>query len=142
MTLMVLTAELWGQSAWDGGAATGAWGTANNWNPNGVPGTTTLTFDADTANLQYTIDLGGNRTATGLVFGAATPANGFTFNNNTLTVNTGGITNNDNMTQTFNSIVTVGGESNLGRHLGGAHFQLGHLWWQQSDLFGSQCDRD
>jgi hypothetical protein len=73
MILMVLSAELRGQAAWDGGANTGAWATANNWNPNAVPGTTALTFDADTANLQYVIDLGGNRTATGLVFGAATP---------------------------------------------------------------------
>lgn len=99
------------QAVWDGGAGTGNWATANNWNPNSVPGNTaTLTFDGANAGGQYTITLGGaNRTTAGITFANATGANAFTFSvGNTLIVNAGGITNNDADTQTFNVLVQVG----------------------------------
>ncbi|HUL54896.1 MAG TPA: autotransporter-associated beta strand repeat-containing protein, partial [Opitutaceae bacterium] len=93
---------------WDGGAGTGAWGTGTNWSTNVVPATTdSLVFNAAAANNQYAITLGGNRTAAGVSFSNAAGTNAFTFSGNTLTINAGGITNNDELTQTFSSAVTV-----------------------------------
>ena len=41
---------------WDGGGADDAWTTANNWNPNGVPGSAdTVTFDS-TSTANSTVD--------------------------------------------------------------------------------------
>jgi hypothetical protein len=57
---------------WDGGAGTGAWGTNTNWNPDGAPANgDSLVFDASSANSQYSITLGSNRTTAGLTFNSA-----------------------------------------------------------------------
>src|SRR5947208_2178809 len=91
-----------GQSTWDGGAGTGAWGTASNWNPNSLPGNVVLTFDGLHANSQYNIALGTSaRTVAGIVFISATGTNPFTFGGNQLSVGASGIVNNDADTQVF-----------------------------------------
>ncbi len=93
---------------WDGGAGTGAWGTAANWNPNSVPGNAaSLIFNGAAANGQHSVSLQSNRRAAGITFSNAVGANGFTFSGNTLSIDAGGITNNDADTQTFNSAITV-----------------------------------
>ena len=102
--------ELPGQT-WDGGAGTGVWATANNWNPNAVPGSgANLTFNASSANSQWIITLvNTSRTVGSMTFASAGGTNGFTFNTGTgtLTISGTGITNNDTATQTFNVPVTV-----------------------------------
>lgn len=88
---------------WDGGNATGLWGDANNWNPDGV------------ANFGLGINFAGiiqpntnnNVTAitTGITFDAG--AGAFTLAGNAVT-NTGGITNNSANLQTINLPITLG----------------------------------
>ena len=109
---------------WDGGAGTGAWATAGNWNPDAVPAPTSdLAFDAANAGSQYAIVLGANRTARGITFSSAAGTNAFTFAaGNALTINTGGITNNDAETQTFNSAVAVGAAQTWSAASGGLTF--------------------
>ena len=109
---------------WDGGAGTGAWATAVNWNPDAVPALTgDLTFDAANANGQYAIALGANRTARGLTFNSAAGTNAFTFAaGSTLTINAGGITNNDTDTQIFGSAVTIGADQAWSAASGGLTF--------------------
>lgn len=127
----VTTPNLQAQAVWDGGAGTGNWGTANNWNPNSVPGnTSTLTFDAANANGQYTITLGGsNRTTAGITFSNAVGANAFTFSvGNTLIVNAGGITNNDADTQTFNVLTQVGSAQTWNASAGALVFNAVNLY--------------
>ncbi len=93
---------------WDGGGSGSSWGTANNWSSNGVPGTNdNVIFDADTANNKFSITLGGNRSITGVTFGATNLNSAFTLSNNTLTITSTGVTNNDNLNQTFASAVTI-----------------------------------
>src|SRR4051812_43492568 len=75
---------------WDGGAGTGTWGSATNWNPNALPGNVALTFDGLHANSQWAINLGGARSAVGLTFISATGVNPFTFSNGTFTLGSGG----------------------------------------------------
>ncbi len=91
---------------WDGGAGTGAYGTANNWSPNSVPGNVALTFDAAHANNQYNITLGATRTVVGLTFISAVGTNAFTFSNNQFVIGTGGIVNNDADMQRFDSTIS------------------------------------
>lgn len=95
-------------TTWDGGSGTGAWSTSGNWNPNAFPASTTsLVFNAAAANGQYNIALGWNRTTAGISFSSAAGSNAFTFSGSTLTVNAGGLVNNDAQSQTFSSAVTV-----------------------------------
>jgi fibronectin-binding autotransporter adhesin len=108
LALMMQSAVPAATVIWDGGAGTGAWGTGTNWSTNSLPANAdSLVFNAASANNQYAITLGSNRTTAGITFSSAAGTNVFTFSGNTLTVNAGGITNNDAQTQTFNSIVTA-----------------------------------
>ncbi len=63
------------QTLWDGGAGTIAWGTANNWNPNTVPGSATNVVFNNTfvGTLPTTIELGGNRSVSTLTFDTNNP---------------------------------------------------------------------
>ena len=118
-------ASLQSQSVnWSGGAGTGLWATAGNWNPSGVPSAaSSLVFNAAAANSQWTITLGANRTTAGITFNSAGGAHGFTFAaGNTLTVNAGGITNNDTVTEIFNSAITVGSGQTWNAAAGGLTF--------------------
>ncbi len=95
---------------WDGGAATGAWATGTNWSTNSVPaGTDSLIFDASLANNQYSILLGGSRSAAGITFNSASGSNAFSFSTTSgvLTLGAGGLINNDSDTQTFTTGVAV-----------------------------------
>jgi autotransporter-associated beta strand protein len=88
---------------WDGGAATGNWGDALNWNTNTVPVTNAnVTFSG---TVQTVIDLQSNRTVGTLNFNAT--ADPFTLNNFTLTPTT--ITNNSLNNQTINSHIQLTG---------------------------------
>jgi autotransporter-associated beta strand protein len=108
---------------WDGGAGTGAWGTGTNWSTNVVPGDgASLVFEASSANGQYTITLGADRTTAGITFNSAAGTNAFTFTGNTLTINAGGITNNDADTQTFSSAVSVNSAQTWNATSGGLAF--------------------
>jgi len=61
------------QVLWDGGGGNNNWGTANNWNPNGVPGSgSDVEFDNTFVNpLPATIRLEGNRDAATVTFDTA-----------------------------------------------------------------------
>jgi autotransporter-associated beta strand protein len=108
---------------WDGGAGTGAWGTGTNWSTNFVPANTdSLVFSASSANNQYAITLGANRTTAGITFNNAAGTNAFTFSGNTLTINAGGIANNDTETQVFNSAVRVSSAQTWSAASGGLAF--------------------
>jgi fibronectin-binding autotransporter adhesin len=101
-----------GAQVWDGGAGTGTWATANNWNPNAVPGSgANVSFNAASDNNQSVITLGNtSRTVGSVTFVSAGGANSFTFNAGTavLTINSsGGIVNNDTATQIFNVPISV-----------------------------------
>lgn len=98
-----------GQSTWDGEAGTGDWGTGANWNPNGVPGDVLVIFNADSANGQYNINLGINRSVAGMRFLSAVNNQFFTFNNagNRLEIGNLGITNLDDQVQIFNTQVRL-----------------------------------
>jgi fibronectin-binding autotransporter adhesin len=118
--LLILTpVSGFGQKTWDGGANTGNWGDAANWDTNGVPGTVALTFDAAAANNQFAIAVGSTRTATSLTFKSALGTNAFTFNGGLLSIGSGGITNLDDESQTFNSTVTVNAAQTWNAALGG-----------------------
>ena len=107
---MVATSAFAANIIWDGGAGSGAWGTRNNWNTNRVPAATdSVQFNAASAGGQYNISLGGARTTAGVTFSSATGTNYFTIGSSTytLSVNAGGITNNDAQTQVFNSGIYV-----------------------------------
>jgi len=83
------------QTVWDGGGGDNRWATANNWNPNTVPGAATnVRFDnSRIATLPTTIELRGNRAANSLTFDTANPLsliNGT--GSRTLTLTSGAIT--------------------------------------------------
>jgi autotransporter-associated beta strand protein len=110
---------------WDGGAITGNWADANNWNPNGTPpSSANLTFNAANANGEYVVTLQStDRTAGSMTFAKAGGANGFTFNTGTgaLTIS-GGITNNDTATQIFNVPIAVSSSQTWNAASGGLTF--------------------
>jgi fibronectin-binding autotransporter adhesin len=118
-TPLALTA----QKSWDGGANTGNWGDAANWESDGVPGNVALTFNAAVANGQYDINLGVDRVATGLTFLAAPGTNAFTFTGSMLTVGAGGILNQDLETQRFISTVATSAAQTWQAGSGGLQFQ-------------------
>ena len=95
------------------GAGTAVWSDSTSWSPAGVPGSGSPVVFSNNANT--TINLNGNRTVYSLLFDTAS-AGAFTFNNNTLTLNSGGaITVNDTVTtdQTFNSALSLPGSATL-----------------------------
>jgi fibronectin-binding autotransporter adhesin len=109
---------------WDGGASTGAWATATNWNPNSLPGTgAAVTFNAASANSQWTITLANtSRSVASVTFSSALNGQGFTFNAGTATLTisgAAGITNNDTATQTFNLPINVTGAQTWNAASGG-----------------------
>lgn len=96
---------VWSQT-WDGGGGNNNWTTANNWNPNGVPvndGTANIIF-AGTVRLNVNVD--SFRNVNSITFNNT--AGAFTLNNNGITIQSGGITNNDGDNQTINSNLTLG----------------------------------
>src|SRR5512140_2416119 len=110
------------QVVWDGYVSS-AWGTAGNWIPVGVPAPSAdVAFNASGATGHYDITLGANRTARSLTFRYASGVHAFTFSGYTLTVNTGGIVNNDSATQIFNSAVSVGSAQTWNAAAGGLTF--------------------
>jgi fibronectin-binding autotransporter adhesin len=84
-------------TTWDGGGANASWGTANNWNPNGLPlfnGTETITLGTGFAS-GTTMTLDGTRYINDLVINTIT---GFTISagtGGTLNVRSGNITRQD-----------------------------------------------
>jgi fibronectin-binding autotransporter adhesin len=98
---------------WDGSSADGLWATTANWSSGALPGTAdTANFDSDLSVAPWTITLGADRAVQVVTFSSGAATQGFTFSGaNMLTVGatgTGGITNNDADTQTFNSTVRLG----------------------------------
>ncbi len=94
----VLNAQIW-----DGGAATGNWGDALNWNTNTVPPNgANVTFSG---TMQTLVNLQTNRTVGTLNFNAT--ADPFTLTNFTLTPNA--ITNNSTNNQTIQSTIQLTG---------------------------------
>lgn len=92
---------------WDGTGADSNWATGGNWDTGSAPGSgNDAVFDADNANSKYSISLGATRTVNGITFNAATSANGFTLGTNQFRIGSGGLTNDDDQTQTFNIIRT------------------------------------
>ncbi|MDP9098087.1 MAG: hypothetical protein M3N48_03725, partial [Verrucomicrobiota bacterium] len=84
-------------TTWDGGGANASWGTANNWNPNGLPlfnGTETITLGtAFTSGTTMTLD--GSRYINDLTINTIT---GFTISagtGGTLNLRSGNITRQD-----------------------------------------------
>lgn len=122
---LVLVSGLGAQSVfWTGGAATGNWGTAANWDSDpALPLTTDVVgFDAAAANGQFNLTLGANRTVAGVVF-AATGSDAFAFGaGNTLAVGASGIVNNHALTQTFAAPVTAAATSTWSTTGGGLDF--------------------
>ncbi|GAB4246452.1 MAG: hypothetical protein OHK005_12280 [Candidatus Methylacidiphilales bacterium] len=103
-TDLLFTASGGGSMAatWDGGAGSGLWADANNWDPNGLPDVgADLTF---AGAVQPIIDTGVTRVTGDLTFDPT--ATNFVINNNFLSVN-GNITNNSTNLQTLNSTVIV-----------------------------------
>ena len=97
---------------WSGGAETGTWATGGNWVGGSAPGTgNDAVFDADTANSQYAIVFGATRTVQSINFDAATSANGFTLGTNHFCIGSGGLSKDDDQTQTFNIIRTEANQS-------------------------------
>jgi fibronectin-binding autotransporter adhesin len=123
--VLTLPAATLAQSVvWTGGAGTGSWGTAANWDSDPLLPVLAdvVGFDAAAANAQYTVTLGANRAVTGLVF-AATGADGFVFAaGNTLTVGASGIVNNHALTQTFDATVATSGTTTWSAASGGLAF--------------------
>ncbi len=115
-----------GAQVWDGGAATGNWATAGNWNPNAVPGTgANVSFDSGNANGQFVITLQNtSRTVGSMTFLSAGGAQGFTFNAGTatLTIGAGGIVNNDDALQIFNAPVAISASQTWNAGGGGLAF--------------------
>jgi len=125
--LLLSGGALSAQVYWDGGGAADAWGTAANWNPNGVPGNASqVIFDNSfVSTLPTAITLGGNRSASSLTFDttddlALTNGSG----SRTLTLASGDITRTSASggTQTFsfatlalggNSAMNIGGSGSL-----------------------------
>ncbi len=130
LALFVLTVGLWLPASlraaniiWDGGGGTGAWGTKFNWSGNKVPASTdSVTFNAASAGSQYNISLGTNRTTQGVTFSSAAGTNYFTIGGFTLSINSGGITNNDAQTQVFNSGIYVNSAQTWNASAGGLTF--------------------
>lgn len=111
MAWLTMPVIVFGQSTWtwDGGANSGNWEAANNWNPNSIPSDALVIFDADNANGQYTINLSGNKTVQGIRFLSATSANTFTFNpaGDRFNIGSLGITNLDDGVHVFNTQIRL-----------------------------------
>jgi autotransporter-associated beta strand protein len=72
-TLLLVGGLASAQVVWDGGGSNNRWGTANNWNPNGVPtNTSDVRFDNSiVGTLPSTIQLRANQNARSLTFDTA-----------------------------------------------------------------------
>ncbi len=96
-----------GQVTWDGSAADGLWATGSNWDTGTPPGSgDDAVFDADNAAGSFNVILGANRPINSITFAAATSANAFTIGTNNLIIGSGGLTNADDQTQSFNIVRT------------------------------------
>lgn len=101
--LFCLTINSYGQSTWDGGGVDDDWNTADNWNPNGVPG------NADTK----IIPLGFNV----IISGTVDNSSGTITNSGTITITssgTYGIFNGAGGTITNNGIINIASSSTHG----------------------------
>ena len=118
---LVFASAMRAQVYWTG-ATSGAWGTKSNWSTGSVPSKADLIFNGS-ATTNWAITLGAARTENSLTFTDASGANGFTFTGSTLTVSSGGITNNDSDSiQTFSSAVAVGADQTWNAGSGGLTF--------------------
>jgi autotransporter-associated beta strand protein len=94
---LILALPARGGTTWDGGGANASWGTANNWNPNGLPvfdGTQTITLGTGFGS-GTTMTLDGNRYISSLVINTTT---GFTIaagTGGTLNLRSGNVTRQD-----------------------------------------------
>jgi len=94
---------------WDGGGTDDFWGTANNWNPNGVPandGTANIIFRG---SIRLTPVVLPGQDVLSITFNS--PAGAFVVNSSDfrtfLDIGSGGITNNDNSLQTITSPIRL-----------------------------------
>jgi fibronectin-binding autotransporter adhesin len=94
---LILSLSVQAGTLWDGGGANASWGTANNWNPNGLPlfdGTETITLGGALPS-GTTMTLDGTRYISDLVISTAT---GFTLaagTGGTLNLRSGNVTRQD-----------------------------------------------
>lgn len=89
---------------WDGGGTDNNWSTANNWTGNTVPASNDSTDITFAGTTRLAPNLTGNRTQRSIIF--ASGAGAFTLGgSSTLTIASGGITNNSSNTQTIASPV-------------------------------------
>lgn len=91
---------------WDGGGNNNNWTTDNNWNPNSTPvndGTANIIF---AGNVRLSVNVNSARNVNSITFNNT--AGAFTLSNNSITIQGGGITNNDTDLQTINSGLTLG----------------------------------
>lgn len=103
--LCLTTSPLHAQT-WDGGGANNNWTTVNNWNPDAVPandGTANVIF-AGTVRLTVNVDFARN--VNSITFNNT--AGAFTLAGSGITIQGGGVTNDDADTQTINSAITLG----------------------------------
>jgi len=80
---LAMSCTVFAQS-WDGGGADASWGTAENWDPNGVPGFTTSTDLVFNNLIKPDNDIGASRTIRSIAFGADMDGP-FTINNRNFT---------------------------------------------------------
>ena len=111
---------------WDGGGTNNNWTTANNWNPNAVPannGTANLVFGG---NVRTTPILDANFDINSLTFDNTAGAFAIS-GSSTLTVRGGGITNNDNGSQTIALFITLGASQSWTAASAPLNFQAGAI---------------
>lgn len=70
LAVLAMSSSAHGQS-WDGGGTTISWGTADNWNPNGLPGFTTSTDLVFDNLIKPDNNIGGNRIVKSISYGPA-----------------------------------------------------------------------
>ena len=100
-------------NVWTGGAGTGAFGTAANWNQGVTPVNLPAVFDTTANAGQTTVNLGGTQSLRGILFRSTTSTTGgFTFTGGTLDIDSTGIENEAGSTQTFNTNMVLQGSQN------------------------------
>ncbi len=141
LAVFAMSSSVHGQS-WDGGGTTISWGTADNWDPNGVPGFTTSTDLVFNNLIKPDNNIGNNRIVRSISYGAAMDgaflSNTRTFNggaaatltfqaaagNATLSVDAGAT---GDLNLGWNGVGTVGGSIVMGSNLDIIHDGSGTL---------------
>jgi fibronectin-binding autotransporter adhesin len=109
VSLLLLAPSYAATFTWDGGGADVLWNTAGNWNPDGAPpdnGTADIVMAGSVRLINSVNAADGNWNILSLSF--ATGAGNFVVGgSNSLTIGSGGITNNDNSTQQVSNDVVI-----------------------------------